>query len=440
MSKVLFVNLPFLETRNGQLWTGPNAGSCWPHTVPGLYSYVPFPFWMANAVTYLRNAGHEATLFDAWAYRHTNMPWIFRECWEQFGHDVRADIVVLECSTPTYELVNDFAKQLKDAMKCKIVITGQHMAAYGDEVSQQDHVDHVIKGELELPMLEIVGGSTHKVFKTVVGLEDINFAPYRDPNCFANYCDPSMPHQFIQLQVNGSRGCPWRCSYCAWPQTSYANYRLRSAESILTEIAECCKNHLVSSIFFDDETWGLGPKDRLRDLCYGLQKTHLPWSIMTRSDTWTQEEMMMFQACGCTGARFGVESTHQHLLDRVDKKLDVKKSLANINWLLTHSKGFQARLLTMKKLPGETPEEEAIDAAKWAELKLLGERHGNRVDIQVADCTPLPGTKLWKQMQDAGQSDKMQDFNEFQPHPDHGGVIAEKLNRFIPITVSKEYE
>jgi hypothetical protein len=45
--KALFINIPFTKYVGKQIYTGPNAGSRWPWTIPGLSTtYAPFPFWL----------------------------------------------------------------------------------------------------------------------------------------------------------------------------------------------------------------------------------------------------------------------------------------------------------------------------------------------------------------------------------------------------------
>lgn len=438
--KVLFCNLPFLEMKNGMLHTGPNAGSCWPHAVPGLYSYVPFPFFMANACSYLQMNGISATMFDAWAYRLTDYNQI-----TQMICDCNPKILVFETSTPLINQILSVAQRIKIEIGCKIVLTGSHVAAYGDELLKLSYVDHVVQGEYDLACLKIACGDTrrkivHDIVDDIDNVNGKNWLPYRDPSCLANYLDPSMVRTPIQLQINDVRGCQYSCSYCSWPATMYPKHRQRSAENVLDEIAQVRAKHSIGSIFFDAETWNSGPKERLAKLCEGLRATSLPWSFMGRIDTSTKEQFESFVDAGCVGMRFGAESMYQHLLDRVNKRLSAAKSWENLTWLIGRkwSNPVQFRLLTMIDLPGETVAEQDEDMAKWKQLQALGVGVGNRVDIQVAKMIPLPGTPLWNQLQKAGEGEKMNNFAEFQPIPSQESPLAGRLNTYasaIPLTV-----
>ncbi len=426
--KILFVNIPFLEYKNGQLWSGPTGGSCWSHTVQGLYSYVPRCFFLAYATTYALLHGIDAALYDGWAYRRDN--------YDDVKQDIRSrkpEIMVIEMQTPVAAQVLAIAQWAKEELGCKVVIVGQHMAAYAQQTLELPYVDYVVRGEFDEPCRRIAEGDTTRYFEGVTVddtsyVKGLNWVPCIDPVVLPHYLDPSMIATPMQLQVNTSRSCPWKCSYCAWPQTSYNKFRQRSAAAVLDEIEQVQRRFPLGSIFFDDETFGLGPKERLRDLCAGLKKIGVPWSIMTRSDVPTREDYEMFHDAGCVGARIGVESFHQHLLDRVDKKLDAKVSWENMHWLTGQFGGFQIRLLTMKNLPMETEHEEHEDLGKFLALQTRAKEHGNVCDIQRADCVPLPGTKLWHQLNAAGKSGEMQDFAQFQPIPTMGAPLAKGLN------------
>jgi radical SAM superfamily enzyme YgiQ (UPF0313 family) len=443
--KTLIVNVPMIEVHDGVLWSGPQNGSCWSHCVPGLYSYVPFCFHSAYAASFLRLNGEDATFFDGWAYRITDYSIL-----KAYIADFNADIVVFEVSTPVANQTLAIAKWAKESLGCKIVLVGQHMSAYIDDVLQLPYVDAAVKNEFDLPLLKIARGSTQRKFEGewVENVDEVNgknWAPFIDYNVVQNYLDPSMVHEKVQLQINSARSCPWKCTYCAFPQTNYAKYRMRGADYILDEVKtviDTLKSRgqfEVKSLFEDTETFGLGSKDRLKKIMAGFKSFGLPFSIMTRTDTWSLEDMEMFLDAGCASARFGVESFHQHLLDRVEKRLDAKVSLDNMMWLATHAKGFHMRLLTMKNLPGETPEEEAEDMRKFLLIQEAAAAHGNRCEIQQSACIPLPGTKLWKQLQAAGKGAQMQDFADYNALPDACSPLPAKLDTYadaVPLTIS----
>ena len=101
--KALFLNIPFYKyDEEGQIYTGPNAGSRWPWTLKGLVAYAPFPFLMGYAVSYLKRHGVDASFYDAVALKQWDH--------DQVRSSVRAlkpDVVFIETATPLYRRVRE---------------------------------------------------------------------------------------------------------------------------------------------------------------------------------------------------------------------------------------------------------------------------------------------------------------------------------------------
>jgi len=59
--KVLFANIPFVKYIDGEIYTGPNAGSRWPWLNRGasFHNYAPFPFWLGWAAKYVQSHGFD---------------------------------------------------------------------------------------------------------------------------------------------------------------------------------------------------------------------------------------------------------------------------------------------------------------------------------------------------------------------------------------------
>ena len=399
--KMLLVNLPFLEVKNGELWSGTNAGSCWPYSVLGHNTLVPFPFFMGWSASYCRAHGIDTDIYDGVARHDTTL-----DLAEAFIMQQNPDILVLELNSHMLENGIAFARQIKRKNgSCKIVLTGPAMHAYAENILERVlEVDHIVSGEYDLALLKIARGDIRRIIKHeyVDNLDAIDgvpgwWLPYRDSSIMGAYCDPSMVHTPIQIQVNTSRGCFYQCTYCSWPATMYRRRRARSAPAVLAEIREAIRvaPSPVQSIFFDDEMFNAGDPKRLAELSAGLKELRIPWSFMGRIDTSTKDQIRMFVEAGCVGMRFGIETFHQPSLDAVRKKLDAGKSLDNCRWILGNFSGIQVRLLMMTALPESTPETHSQDREFAESLKDMGEKNGNVVDLQWSACQVLPGTELW---------------------------------------------
>jgi radical SAM superfamily enzyme YgiQ (UPF0313 family) len=468
---VLFANIPFIRHDDkGNIHTGPNAGSRWPWTAPGLSTYACFPFFMAYATQYLRENGVDADFYDAVAERHWDYELVKKTIAQH-----KPEILLLETSTPLVRKILEFATWAKDTFSSRIVLMGPHVHVYANELIKQRFVDHCIIGEYEKPALDIaLKGAKAKPIYSFEHLEDINtinghnFLPYRPLHLLFNYWDPAMNTAKPQLQVNTSRGCPFKCTYCQWPKVmNNGQYRNRLPalviEEIQTVIAECkarkavypdrirnayyhAQNYRanrerlipaavkaltggggqVQSIFFDDDTWNLGTA-RVKELCKGLKAIGLPWTMMGRIDTSQRDVYDAMINSGCVGMRFGVESFNQRLLDNTKKSLDARKSYENIKYLLTRFSNIEFHFTTMKNLPGETDADWDNDLKILNELKLIGEKSGNRVHWQNSDCIAFPGTELWEEMVAVGKGEELRDFDLYDGNPNNDVKLAEAI-------------
>jgi radical SAM superfamily enzyme YgiQ (UPF0313 family) len=466
--KTLFANIPFLKhDENGNIFTGPHAGSRWPWIAPGIVDYAPFPFFMAYAVSYLRMNGVDADSYDAVAEKH----WDYDKVRETISQH-RPELLFLETSTPLVRTVLEFASWAKENLGSRIVLVGPHLQSYANELILEPFIDHCIIGEYEVPALDIAlkGANAEKIY-TYQLLENIdtigtqNFVPFRQLELLHRYWDPSMNTPKPQLTISTSRGCPFKCTYCQWPKVmNNGQYRNRAPEFVLDEIqtvirdyknrkisgSSVVQNALLSvenlrrnrtsttsaiseallggageirSIFFDDDTWNLGT-NRIQELCKGLQQIGLPWTMMGRIDTSSLKIYDLIVESGCVGMRFGIESFNQRLLDNTKKSLDAKKSYENIRYLLTRFSNMEFHFTTMKNLPGETAEDWTEDLKLLNELKNIGEKSGNTVHWQNSDCIAFPGTELWEEMVALGKGDELRTFDLYNGSPNNDATLA----------------
>lgn len=476
--KVLFANIPFIKyDKNGHIYTGPNAGSRWPFTVPGKTDYACFPFFMAYAVNYLIKQGVKANFYDAVALKHWDYELV------KFNiAKFKPDLLFLETSTPLFSIIKEFAIWAKDTLGCRIILVGPHLKAYINDLVQEPFVDHFVVGEYEKPAFDIVS-KLNKANRVYVynHIEDINFVngenflPFRPLDYLYNYWDSSMNTKRVQLAVNTSRGCPFKCTYCQWPKVmNNGQYRNRLPALVIEEIKTVIheykqyqeavrkekiisttmgntinnlkaivkgrqalhygiKNILhgaetnsIESIFFDDDTWNLGTQ-RITELCKGLKEIGLPWTMMGRIDTSSLEIYDLIVDSGCVGMRFGVESFNQRLVNNVKKSLNTKKSYDNIKYLITRFSNMEFHFTTMKNLPGETDEDWESDLQILNELKEIGAKSNNIIHWQNSDCVAFPGTELWEEMVTLGKGEDLKNFELYDGGTHNEAKLAEAI-------------
>lgn len=411
-NRVMVINPPWKA--NGR--RGVRAGSRWPFSGKECngqqLAYAPYPFFMGYLSALLKDNGINPVVVDGIGEGLNNFEFMERVA----GY--KPDIIVMETSTASYIVDHLWLMRIKERLPDTIIVwTGPHVSAMGDTVMAANHlVDFVIQGEYEVVAAELIdclsNGRDYSHIKGLIyrnaenGLVDNGKAPAVDIDALPFPDRLSMPiYKYVDLfggipypslQVHASRGCPFGCIYCVWPQVLYGNrkYRTRNPEKIAAEIHDAVSTYGFRSFYFDDDTFNIG-KERLLELCKALQRYGLdkiPWGAMARADTSDFETLKAMRQSGLVAMKIGVESGDQDLVNRAGKQLSLAKVENAVEWC--RELGIRIHLTFTFGLPGETIQtiEKTIEFAKRL----------NPDTIQFSITTPLPGTRYYKELKSTG--------------------------------------
>ena len=189
-----------------------------------------------------------------------------------------------------------------------------------------------------------------------------------------------------------SRGCPFRCNYCA-SGVICNKVRYRSPDRIIDEIEYLIKNHGHKHFWFSDDTFTANFKhtNELLDKMIA-SNINISWSCLTRVNRTKRDLLEKMKRAGCRYISYGVESGDQTMLDRMNKRItldDVQKAL-----LLTKEVGIDMYAFFLIGYPGDT--EETVEQS----FKLI--REIGLTGVSFAIVIPLPGTALWRLLEDKG--------------------------------------
>jgi radical SAM superfamily enzyme YgiQ (UPF0313 family) len=392
---------------------GVRAGSRWPHFEDERLEYMPFPFFLAYAAAVLEEAGREVLLVDGIAEHLDEDQFVARI--EKFG----PRLVVLEVSTQSIEADLTLAARLKKLFgrDLRIAFCGLHQFMYAPEFLQEHAaIDFILVGEYDHTLRELValldagadlaacrgliyrnGGGVAATERRDV-IEDLDTLPWpaRHFLPMTNYHDEpgNIPRPSVQMW--SSRGCPFGCIFCAWPQIMYGNnrYRRRSVAGTVDEMEWLVREMGFQSVYFDDDTFNVGKK---RTIAFAREvrarRLGVPWAIMARADAMDREMLEALKEAGLHAVKYGVESATQEILDQCGKGLSVEKVRRAV--AITHELGIKMHLTFMFGLPGETAEtaRRTIDLA----LELAPE------SVQFTISTPFPGSRYYHQLEREGR-------------------------------------
>jgi radical SAM superfamily enzyme YgiQ (UPF0313 family) len=192
-------------------------------------------------------------------------------------------------------------------------------------------------------------------------------------------------HGYFSLNFVTTRGCPYKCNWCAKP--IYGNrYNSHSPAYVVDLIRETQKKFGFTHIWFADDIFGLKP-GWLKQFAELIKKERIRirYKIQSRADLLLEEETVRHLAdSGCDTVWMGAESGSQRILDAMDKGITVEEIKKSVLLLKTHE--IKPALFLQFGYLSET----ADDIKKTIDMvnELLPH------DIGISVSYPLPGTKF----------------------------------------------
>ena len=407
--KTILVNPPWAT----EGFYGVRAGSRWPHLESCDSSdYMPFPFFMAYAAAVLERADKSVMVVDACAEKLDDKTCFARI--EQFA----PDLVVIETATPTVVMDLEFARRLKQELRIdRVALCGPHaLMLEPGFLEANPPVDFVLRGEYEGILLDLVDSiEKDGDLTTIQGLiyrgadgivrdtgprallENIDSLPWPARHLFnmSLYSDRPGSIPLPSLQMWASRGCPYQCVFCVWPQIMYGGnrYRARNPVDVVNELERCLNRWPFKSFYFDDDTFNIG-KQRIKALSKEIKarKIGLPWGAMARADHVDREILQAMKDAGLVSIKYGMESGVQQLIDASGKNLKIEDVERAVN--LSKELGIQVHLTFTFGLPGETKETIKRTIQKAIEI--------NPFSVQFSIATPFPGTVYFLSLKEKG--------------------------------------
>jgi radical SAM superfamily enzyme YgiQ (UPF0313 family) len=316
------------------------------------------------------------------------------------------------CLTRMRELAWQLARTGRDA--------GAIVIAHGSDATDhakeylQNGADFVLVGEPEQSLVELcasilAGGALPKEIAGVIHLDakgnlvQSSVKPPRNPN-WKNLAKPARElidlepyreawvsaHGYFSTNVVASRGCPYRCNWCAKP-ISGNKFQLRSPQLVADEIRELKKVYGVEHIWFGDDIFALN-LHWVKEFADEVEAREcvVPFKIQSRADLMSQETVTSLKRAGCAEVWMGVESGSQRVLDSMDKGLrvaEVEAARARLG-----EAGIRACYFLQFGYPGE----------QWEDIQQTIElvRSTRPDDIGVSFSYPLPGTAFFDRVQE----------------------------------------
>jgi anaerobic magnesium-protoporphyrin IX monomethyl ester cyclase len=371
------------------------------------------PLATLQVASLLRGAGHRVTLFDAML-----APGV--QDYDAKLHAARPDVVLFY--EDNYNFLSKMCLgKMRDAC-CEMIAAarscGARVVAAGSDASDAPErylaagADAVLLGEGLAALMALVDRLGNDVSlpveQLVVGLPDVSAtiegrtlrsspaAPLPEPEL------PKLPardlididayravwrgaHNYFSLNMAASRGCSFRCDWCAKP--IWGNrYLQRTAADVATEMLSLKRDYAPDHVWFADDIFGFRV-DWVRDFAAALAAGGggVPFTIQLRADLASPSMAAVLRDAGCREVWIGAESGSQRILDAMHKGTrvaDIAQARRSLG-----AEGIRVGFFLMLGYLGEE-----LDDILATRALVESTRPD---DIGVSVAYPLPGTKFF---------------------------------------------
>jgi anaerobic magnesium-protoporphyrin IX monomethyl ester cyclase len=405
------------------------------------------------AAAHARSLGHEVSLYDPMLEKDTSD---FPRALERD----RPDVVVLYddsfnwftkmCLSRMRAAACEMAREAH-ARRVPVIIAG-HDAADDPETYLRSGADFVIVGEGELTLGELLdhlkqgGGDGDKVrdggAHSIPGvafldrgllrrsvarklLRDLDVLPppawdLVDIQRYRSFW--LRRHGFFSLNMVTTRGCPYRCNWCAKPV--YGNtYHTRSPENVVAEMRMLRDTYAPDHLWFCDDILGLKSHWLVAwSAATDAAGIRIPFLCQTRADLMTLENVQALRRAGAREVWLGAESGSQRVLDAMEKGITVAQTQVAVERL--RQNGVRVGLFLQFGYGDEDWSE--VQATRSLVRELLPD------DIGISVSYPLPGTRYYERM-----AARLGDKRNWRESSDLDPLIQARYSRAFYQTLSR---
>jgi len=288
-----------------------------------------FPLNLSRIGAHLKNCGYDVGFIDLQADPNADL----RRKLEYF----HPSICILSCGFPSIRIDASTAK------KIKVFSKNIHVSTFG--VAPTLLKEEFLKTEtwgFEIPFDSIVVGG-----EPATGYEELLQSLHTDKKkIFSSTLDKIKSidtrfarnlfnHQLYKspftgqnaTYIEGTYGCPFRCSFCVVPELYDGNFSIRTPEDIVNEFKYVIEKDGVRQVTLWDEGTTF-QKKFINELCEGLidlRKSNQEkfksfiWTTRSTSALLDEEIVEKMYLSGLSGITLGIESFDEGILEDVEK-------------------------------------------------------------------------------------------------------------------------
>ena len=330
----------------------------------------------------------------------------------------KPDLVgVSSISTEYFNVTRHMVALIRESLPDAVIVLGGVIPTVMIEEAMKDkNVDYWIMGEGErsFPSLiekirlgskditEINGLAYWQGSKPIINkmefITDLDAIPFPDysavvgatlhdyGNIKFKYAPGLLARNYPSAVTITSRGCSYKCIFCAGSTVSGEKVRFRSAENVLKEIDSLYKQGIREVIFLDDHF--LADRGRVIKIMNGILRNYkeLTWKCINVTAWLLDEEILrLMYKSRCTHITVSIESGNQEVLTNIVKKpIRLDKIPEKLN--MAKAIGFDIIVNFVFGFPGET----------WEQIRDTFS-YAQKLNVDIVNfyiATPFPKTEL----------------------------------------------
>jgi len=394
------------------------------HNRVNFYSLINMPRGVPNLAAILEKDGHEVTCF---------VESIQKFDWRQLLDYPVIGFSAITCTIiPTYNII----RQLRhEGYKGTIILGGPHPTALPEE-GLPAGADYVVRHEGDKTLSRLIralekgepvesvlgisylrnGQVVHNGDQEYLTEEELSALPPPAFETIRGY------EKMRQVPLNFSRGCPFRCKFCAVASMFGGAYRSISVEARLRMLRYVKENFpeiwRKSIVFFTDDNFFGDLRSKKVTISFMeemIRQNLIPpkgWMCQARVGDISAENANLMARAGCKYICSGVETTDLKALKAFNKGQtpeQIRNSIKN-----AHSSGIRVVAMMVIGCDEDT---------FWSVLKSVYRAKTWGIDfLQLLALVPLPGTVLTKEL----ESEKRIISHDYDKYNGHYVVVRPK--------------
>lgn len=231
--------------------------------------------------------------------------------------------------------IKDIVNFIKSNTSVPVIIGGSGFSILPEEVLRYLQIDLGIVGEGETAFSALVdtienGGDIHTI-PNLCYIEDGAFKLNDTSHCSLDSSPDRMlldNKKYLELggmaNIQSKRGCPFKCTYCTYPNVEGNTLRFREPGYIVEELREMEAKYGIDYVFFVDDIFNI-PEEHAIAVCEEMIRCNLgiDWTCFATPKGMTAELAKLMKAAGCKGIEFGSDAGAEKTLRGLGKSFTI---------------------------------------------------------------------------------------------------------------------